>query len=88
MFYKYTKDKNMIKKGNKAYLRAWSSAMIYCRHYATGTLKEAGMTSRLPGEGFALPLGGDAKVGSGSGGHGILDAWQPYKHGAQGLSLW
>ena len=27
-FYKYKKDKKMIKENNKRYLRAWSSAMI------------------------------------------------------------
>ena len=86
-FYKYQKDKNMVKKGVKPYLRAWSSAMIYCRHYATGTLKEAGMPTRLPGEGFPMPLGGDSGDGA-KFGHGILKTWELNNHGAQGLGNW
>lgn len=50
-FYRFRKDRNMVKQGNVLYLRAWSSAMIYCRHYALGSLKEAKMTPRLPGDG-------------------------------------
>ena len=46
-FYKYIKDVNMIKQRNTAYSRAWSAAMIYCRHYAFGTLKEAGMPPKF-----------------------------------------
>jgi len=89
MFYKYTKDRDRVKRGVKPYLRAWSSAMIFCRHYIIGTLKEGGMNPRLPGEGFALPLGGDSAKGSlPAAGHGIMGVWQPYRHGAQGLSLW
>ena len=59
-FYKFKKDLDMIKSSNKLYLKTWSTAMIYCRHYATGTLKEAGMSPKLPGTKYApIPLGGE-----------------------------
>jgi len=89
MFYKFTKDRDRVKRGVKPYLRAWSSAMIYCRHFVVGTLGESKMNPRLPGQGFPLSLGGDkAPDGMAMPGHGIIDIWQPYRHGAQGLDLW
>lgn len=64
-FYSFKKDKRKIKSGDRVYLRAWSSAMIYCRHYATGTLKEAGMTPKLPGDGSEpFTLGEHSLLGS------------------------
>ena len=56
-FYKFKKDINMVKNKVTLYTRAWSSAMIYCRHYATGTLKEAGMTPKLAGKEKPMTLG-------------------------------
>jgi len=87
MFYKYQRDKYKVTKGVKPYLRAWSSAMIYCRHYATGTLKESGMLTRLPGEGHPFPLGGETGYGK-QFGQGLLKTWDFDKHGAWGLELW
>ena len=55
-FYKYTKDVEMIKQKKLKYTRAWSAAMIYCRHYAFGTLKEADMTPKLPGDKKETPM--------------------------------
>lgn len=53
-FYKFKKDVNMVINKVNLYTRAWSAAMIYCRHYALGTLREAGMTPGLPGQGFPM----------------------------------
>ncbi|MBT4878863.1 MAG: hypothetical protein HON42_03475 [Alphaproteobacteria bacterium] len=89
LFYKFQKDREMVKKGVKPYLRAWSSAMIYCRHFVTATLKEAQMTPKLPGQGFSLPLGGDKGDGDlPAAGHGILNVWDLKNQGAIGLSKW
>ena len=83
VFYKFQKDHKMIEKNDQQYLRAWSAAMIYCRHYAVGTLKEAGMTPRLPGQGFALPLGDSTYS------HSIFgNSMSLNKQGAMGLSKW
>lgn len=89
LFYKFKKDRKMVENNVKPYLRAWSSAMIYCRHFVLGSLKEGQMIPRLPGQGFALPLGGD--VGDGdlpTAGHGILNVWDLKNQGAMGLSKW
>lgn len=86
-FYKFNKDIEMVKQGVKPYLRAWSSAMIFCRHYVLATLKEAGMQPRLPGQGFPMPLGGEKGEGKAFG-HGVFKTWDFDKHGAQGLSRW
>jgi hypothetical protein len=86
-FYKFNKDKEMVKNGVKPYLRAWSTAMIFCRHYVLATLKEAGMQPRLPGQGFPFPLGGENDEGHAFG-HGVFKTWDFNKHGAQGLSRW
>ena len=64
-FYRFRKDIDRIKAGDKVYLRAWSSAMIYCRHYATGTLKEAKMSQKLPSDGSEpFTLGEDSLLGN------------------------
>ena len=52
MFYGFKKDREMVKSGNQQYSIAWYSAMIYCRHYAVGTLKEGNLTPALPGQGY------------------------------------
>ena len=82
-FYKFKKDPKRIEDNDQLYLRAWSVAMIYCRHYAVGTLKEANMLPRLPGQGFPLPLG-DSEFS-----HSILGNSMSLKnHGAIGLKYW
>jgi hypothetical protein len=79
-FYKFKKDIDMIKSGNKRYLRAWPAAMIYCRHYALGTLREATMQPLLPGTGYPpIPFGGETLFGT---------VFSPKNQGAIGLSLW
>ena len=83
-FYKFKKDRRMVEQNNVVYLRAWSHAMIACRHSVLGTLKEAGMTPRLPGEGCALRLKDHSILGS-SDSPGVFS---PKNWGAQGLSKW
>lgn len=79
-FYRFRKDRNMVKQGNKLYLRAWSSAMIYCRHYALGTLKEAGMTPKIPGDKSPVfELGEHSLLGN---------VFSPKNWGSVGLSKW
>ena len=80
-FYKYTKDINMIKQKNTLYSRAWSAAMIYCRHYAFATLKEAGMPPKLPGDknSSKMTLGEHSLFGN------VLDL---RKQGGVGLKHW
>ena len=79
-FYKYKKDLDMIKSGNKMYLKAWPAAMIYCRHYATGTLNEAGMLPKLPGTNYPpIPFGHETLFGN---------VFSLKNQGAVGLSLW
>lgn len=79
-FYKFKKDLDMIKAGNKEYLKAWPAAMIYCRHYATGTLTEAGMSPKLPGTNYPpIPLGHETLFGN---------VFSLKQQGAVGLSLW
>jgi hypothetical protein len=80
-FYKYKKDVNMIKQKNALYTRAWSASMIYCRHYAFGTLKEAGMPPKLPGDKNAskMVLGEHSLLGN------VLDL---RKQGGLGLKHW
>ena len=64
-FYKFQKDIQEVKNGNVSYLRPWSAAMIYCRHYAVGTLKEAKMAPKLPGQNFPpIPFGSETLFGN------------------------
>ena len=70
----------MIKSANKMYLKTWSSAMIYCRHYAVGTLTEAGMQPKLPGQKAPpIPFGEETLFGN---------VFNLKKQGSVGLSLW
>ena len=79
-FYKFKKDLDMIKSANKMYLKTWSSAMIYCRHYAVGTLTEAGMQPKLPGQKAPpIPFGEETLFGN---------VFNLKKQGSVGLSLW
>ena len=58
------KDIDMVKNKVTKYTRTWSAAMIYCRHYALGTLKEAGMTPKLPGKDDPMVLGEHSLFGN------------------------
>lgn len=78
-FYKFTKDIDMVQNKVGLYTRTWSAAMIYCRHYALGTLKEAGMTPKLPGKDSPMSLGEHSIFGN---------VFSPNKQGAVGLSNW
>ncbi len=78
-FYSFRKDINQVAKDNTMYLRPWGNAMIYCRHYAVGTLKEAGMTPKLPGKEKPMSLGDHSIFGN------VID---PRKQGAVGLKNW
>lgn len=78
-FYKFTKDIDMVKNKVTKYTRTWSAAMIYCRHYALGTLKEAGMTPKLPGKDDPMVLGEHSLFGN------VFDL---RRQGAVGLSKW
>ena len=79
MFYKFTKDVDMVKNKVNKYTRTWSAAMIYCRHYVLGTLKEAGMTPKLPGKEGPMSLGEHSLLGN---------VFSPQRQGAVGLSKW
>ena len=85
-FYKFQKDINMVKEGNRKYLRTWSWTYIYCRHYALGTLTEADMRPQLvntPGKSRILPLSKEA------GGHSLLgNVFSLNGLGSQGLANW
>ncbi len=78
-FYKYNKDKEMVIDNNTYYLNGWSSAMIFCRHVAVSTLREAGMTPKASGQGYPLRLE-DASI--------FGNPMAPNKWGAQGLKHW
>ena len=78
-FYRFRKDIKQVEANNVVYLRPWGAAMIYCRHYALATLKEAGIVPKLPGKEKPLSLGEQSLLGNG---------WSLKNFGASGLSKW
>jgi hypothetical protein len=78
-FYGFKKNRDQVKRNNKMYLRPWSSAMIFCRHYALGTLKEGNMTSSLPGQDGFVAIGNHSILGNSM----AIENW-----GSIGLSNW
>lgn len=52
-FYRLKQEPTLIH--DPYYYRAWKSSFDYCRTYVYGMLKEAGMRSKLPGNGGGIP---------------------------------